>query len=467
MKRALLALVLALLPLQAQAHGIWGHIHVTGWAIENLPPGELRDLMADPEVRNAALFGAAFTDSGYWPQGGALQAPARAYGEHTHWEPFVNDYIAWMLANDSPPYTTLESKKRAAFLLGAASHGLQDELFDSLFLYQIEKYDGAGQEEADPGTDGFLALDGYIRLIPQEYIPMEVLVGVYAGVDSAITADVIQSAVDVMTLFYVNETRGPALARAQGEMYEAAIPWARQNYLNPDIPGSLHSEVRPTMAYMQAVWDRLNDRPVESVVFAYPETPRRLLGAKAGDPDSWVTFVSSMGLQNGSSVATWEGSTFAPVLFNTLGSRWTGSGWTRIVRLQPTTDLIGGENYEAGLTNAIRVDGSEFKAATHMFQVECNPADPALCPALNIEDPVVLPAEMVPDAGMEPDAGDMGDSTPTDVGVDSGSPEADMGSLDAGKVSVPGQPDDGCSAVGATPWWGASILALLFWRRRN
>jgi len=82
-----------------------------------------------------------------------------------------------------------------------------------------------------------------------------------------------------------------------------------------------------------------------------------------------------------------------------------GSGWTRIVRLQPTMDLVGGETFEAGITTAIRIDGSDFKVATHVFQVECNPADPTLCPALTVDDPVVLPAERVPDAGVEPDAG--------------------------------------------------------------
>ena len=37
------------------------------------------------------------------------------------------------------PVTTLESKKRVAFLMGCASHGLQDAIFDSLFLRQVEE----------------------------------------------------------------------------------------------------------------------------------------------------------------------------------------------------------------------------------------------------------------------------------------------------------------------------------------
>ena len=66
---------------------------MTGWAIEALPAGELRDFFLDEEVFNAALFGAAFTDSGYFPQGGELGEKGSAYSEHTHWEPFIQDFV--------------------------------------------------------------------------------------------------------------------------------------------------------------------------------------------------------------------------------------------------------------------------------------------------------------------------------------------------------------------------------------
>ncbi|MFT4979739.1 MAG: hypothetical protein ACI8S6_005651, partial [Myxococcota bacterium] len=65
------------------AHGLWGHIHVTGWAVENMPDDELRAFLLEPEVFNALLSGAMFTDTGYALDDGA----ARAYSEHTHWEP--------------------------------------------------------------------------------------------------------------------------------------------------------------------------------------------------------------------------------------------------------------------------------------------------------------------------------------------------------------------------------------------
>ena len=136
------AFLATLLPVNAAAHGIWGHVHVTGWAVENMADDELRQfLLDDPEVFNALLFGAVFTDTGYSRD----EAASRAYSEHAHWEPFIQDYIDWIRLNDPPPWTSGASKKRVAFLMGCASHGLQDSIFDSLFLHQVEAHDGASQ----------------------------------------------------------------------------------------------------------------------------------------------------------------------------------------------------------------------------------------------------------------------------------------------------------------------------------
>ena len=82
---------------------VWGHIQVTKWALSELEDEEMQAFFNSPEVRNAALFGSAFTDSGYWPASSDISATARAYGEHTHWEPFVQDFVTWILANDPPP----------------------------------------------------------------------------------------------------------------------------------------------------------------------------------------------------------------------------------------------------------------------------------------------------------------------------------------------------------------------------
>ncbi len=301
----------------ALAHGIFGHVHVTGWAVENLPSGPLADFFEEPEVMNAALFGAAFTDSGYWPRNNDIRDAARSYAEHTHWEPFVQDFIVWIRENDPPPWTDLESRKRVGFLMGCAAHGMQDELFDSLFLYQIEEHDGAGQDAADPGTDG------HVRFIPETYVPLDALLEVYATLDQNVTEDVIDRSVTTMMDVYMNDNFGFAIAEGMNDQYRDVIPWAAEHYLDDSIPGSLRSEVKPTLEYLTAVWQRLHGTwsVDDAVIATYPNLPRRLLGADSSSPDSWVTLVFGAQLDPGTLGPTWVDDAGIPVAFQQQGTR--------------------------------------------------------------------------------------------------------------------------------------------------
>jgi len=369
----------------ALGHGIWGHVHVTGWAVENMPDDELRQfLLSDPEVFNALLFGAVFADTGY-----ANDDPAaRAYSEHTHWEPFIEDYIAWVQVNDPPPWDTLESKKRVAFLMGAASHGLQDSMFDSLFLYQVEERDGADQDATDPGTDGFLVLDDHIRFHPQEEVPIDTVLELYAGLPEEVTREIIEESVG-LTLPYVDPDFGLILAEGLGNQYAPVMPWGREHYMDPDVPGSLRAEIYPTMRYQQAIWARLHGElsPDEVTVYAFPSDPRRL---RSGDPsvtDSWVTLIFGAGVSYEGDLVELLDSDGQVVPFEQANGRW-GPGHTRLIRLLPTEALEPGGWYTARLRSGVelidgRVSSQEFEVA---FQVACLDEDEALCP--EVEAPV-------------------------------------------------------------------------------
>jgi hypothetical protein len=364
----------------AHAHGIWGHVHVTGWAVENMEPGELKDFLQEPEVFNALLFGAAFTDSGYFPQSGALSKASRAYAEHTHWEPFIADYVAWMVENDPPPWNTKESKKRVAFLMGCASHGFQDSVFDSLFLHQVEHHDLAGQDESDPATDGFLVMDEHLRFVPEKDLPMATLLELYAHIEG-VDEDVILESVDLMTTLYVNDTTGPGLAEFYGTQYEDQLGWTRTHYLDAAVPGSLRAEIYPTMHYIGALWKRLHGTfgPDDVVTFAFPELPRRLRSHDSELPDSWVTLLFGAGVRFEDVRLSWQDSAGTEVEFEPANTRWN-AGYTRLVRLQPTEALQPGGWYTVGLdAGAATVDGGTVGAFTLDFQVECTEANAVEC----------------------------------------------------------------------------------------
>jgi uncharacterized protein (TIGR03382 family) len=426
-----------LLPVQAHAHGLWGHIHVTGWAVENMPDDELRAFLLEPEVFNALLFGAAFTDTGY----GGDTPESRAYAEHTHWEPFIQDYIDWIRANDPPPWTSSESKRRVAFLMGCASHGLQDEVFDTLFLHQVNENDGGGQDEADPGTDGFLALDGHLRFVPEEDIPMETVLALYEELPEDITEEVIQDSVDLVTNFYINGEFGLAVAEQLGEQYADQIPWTREHYLDADIPGSHRSEVYPTMAYQQAIWQRLHEGlPAgEATTYAWPEAPRRLLSGASATVGSSVTLVFGVGVRYEEGLVELFDADGAPVPATQMNSRW-GPEWTRMIRLAPDVDLTPGAWYTARMGEGIEtIDGQISDAPFELtFQVTCDDATADACE-------------------------DLGDI-----------PEADIDGMDVeedGDTADTGAPDDteeGCGCGGGDGAAAAiGALALAAGRRRR
>lgn len=402
-----LGVVVAVAPAPAAAHGLWGHIHVTGWAVENMPDDSLREFLLDPEVFNALIFGATFTDTGYATSSDA----AHTYAETTHWEPFIQDYVEWIRVNDPPPWTSIESKRRVAFLMGCASHGLQDELFDSLFLYQVAEQDGGDQDEADPGTDGFLALDEHLRFFPVEDVPLETLLELYASVDSAITAEVIEEAVGFVTDFYINDTIGPTVAAGLGEQYADDIPWTREHYLDADLPGSLRAEIYPTMHYQQALWDRLHEglSADDAAVFAYPEVPRRLLSSEADSAQSWVSIVFGVGVRYEDDLVTLVDEAGSGIPTTSGNSRW-GPEYTRVVRLMPNADLVPGAWYTAELRAGVEtIDGQVSSTPYRLrFQVDCaDGADDACADPIEATEPSIDGiVEVADDTGAEPVAAD-------------------------------------------------------------
>lgn len=385
----------AVSPRRADAHGDWGHVHVTGWAIENLPNGELRELFEDPEVRNAAIYGGAFPDSGYW----AEEPATREFAEYSHWEPFVQGFIEYLRAHHPPPFTSLEARTLVGFLLGCAAHGLQDEIFDSTFLFQVDEQDDFGQDEADGGTDFFLHEDGHVRFDVEEFVPYDVLLDLYADLTPPISAETIRRGVDTQTQVYLNRANYALFARAFVDESRQRIPWTSQHYLDADVPGSLLAEVTATMRYMEAIWERLHDRfdASDPVVYAYPDAPRRLRSRRADTVDSWVTLILGRAIAIDSAAGVLLDDSGAEVEAVFQGTRW-GHPFPRLVRLMPAQDLEPGAFYTARLLPgaALIGGGATTAASDHTFQVSCSDtADPA-CPDLGPIDAPVIDGSFVP-----------------------------------------------------------------------
>jgi hypothetical protein len=408
----------------ASAHGIQGHVHVTGWAIETLPEGELKTFFADPAVKNAALVGAFFPDSGY--------AIGDGYGEIAHWEPFVDAHIDWVRTHLGPPFESEEARLHAAFLMGGASHGLQDEIFDSIFLHQIRLHDDGGQDVADPGTDAMLFTDGWVRFRPEVWSPSEDLPEIF--LDSAgheVEARTIRTGLGRIEATVINAVE--VLYPTLDAQYRPQLPWTAEHYLDPSIPGSLTSEVPATRAYMEALWARLHDEwPVTALVgHAYPDEPYRLRTAEAGTVDSWVTLAFGIGALVGSlneATVSLRDGVGEPVEVEVRHTRWSGSpeDSTRLLQLRPRVDLEWDSQYEVRIEPGVRlVDGTTTDVGwSYRFRTPCAPENAADCPPP--ADPG-LPPPPPPDAAL-PEA---------DASVDAAIPEADAGRADATTPSDP------------------------------
>lgn len=459
----------------ALAHGINGHVHVTGWAIEALPPGELADFFAEPEVRDAALIGAAFPDSGY-----AIGDP---YGELAHWEPYVGAHLAWIQGHLGPPFETLEARKHVAFLMGLASHGLQDELFDSLFLYQVDLHDHEGQDRADPGTDSFLFADGWLQYKPPLYAPFDDLPGIFLEAHGhVVDQDTIRAGMNRVKLLVIDGFA--AIAPGLEAQHRPFLAWTAEHYVDPAVPGSLASEIPPTAAYLQAIWDRLHDRyPMAAIAtHGWPVAPRRLRALGPEIVDAWATIVFGAGVVVGSLNADTvvlldpDGQ---PVPTRVRHTRWSGGAddSTRLVRIIPEVALAPSTTYTVELRPGIQRTTGEVLADTLVFTFESTCVEAPCAPEPMGGEPPRPP--VVPDAG-PPDAAVVDaavvdaarpDAAPADAAPEDAA-RADMArpaAADAAALASDAAPADAAPVAGASggdgctqgPGGGGGVLGLL------
>ncbi len=242
-------------PLPAHANGQTTHVWITLEALEALPDGEVRALLTRPELRDPLVNGTMFPDGGY--------AVGDGYGELAHWEPLQQAYLGWIRETFEPPYDQGEAAAHVAFLMGMASHGMADEVFDSAFMELSRQYDPWGPDDPsfDTATDVLHAADSGGIQPPEEWAPYDVLADLFVDeLGYEVTA---QTLAEGQSLLFV-ALAFTDWARTNEERiatFGDAYPWARDRLLDPDIPGSPPNEALAVARYWQETWDRLNGAP--------------------------------------------------------------------------------------------------------------------------------------------------------------------------------------------------------------
>jgi MYXO-CTERM domain-containing protein len=407
-------------PSVARANGITAHAHISDLAVRELPPGELRDLLESPDVLQALRSGSVFPDSGY--------AASHAYGEIAHWEPFTNEYLEWIALNHPPPWDELTDRQRVAFLFGAMSHGMADQVFDSLFMHKTIQYDGT-EAELDRYAEMWLVIEHDPQISPLEvFVPAEELPPILlaSSGETALPMDFERG----MGLVRTGIRAIPLLARTDYEDAWLALPWsATRYYAGTSEPGSLPHIAYVVSRYWQVVWERLHgtDDLSRSVVASWPEEGAVNFETDAGRAECRAMIVFGHAIDSASFTGA-DGNHFhlRPLAGGpdvAAHARFQWNGIANAVLVIPDEDLAYDTEYTVELTTSITtMDGRPLPApVTLAFRTRCAPDRLADCPPL--PEPIV-PATMPP---ARPDAGRRDTGPPSDAGVDAGSTSSSSG----------------------------------------
>lgn len=228
-------------------------------AFQQVEVAELKSLLTT--YRDAWVSGTQYPDAGYSP--GFVGKPSHVWGEASHWAPFILQYMEVVKTQCQGRYTTdPECGRLTAHLLGAAAHGLQDQVFDALFVPKVNEVDHTDQRDTDPGLDMVLLMEHNRKdFVPRHwYTPEAQLEDVYRRMGFT-PEQANRSQIHSTSLLSAAGNRGERLAAPLLYWhYKTTMPWGSRNYMR--YPGGVEFGGRVTANLWRYLWRRLNDEPL-------------------------------------------------------------------------------------------------------------------------------------------------------------------------------------------------------------
>lgn len=346
----MIALLLALGAPVAHANGQTAHIWITLDAVDALPEGPLKALLEREDLQAALVNGAQFPDGGY--------AVGHGYGELAHWEPFQSHYLAWIRENHPQPLTD-EGARHVAFLMGMASHGLADQVFDSLYVERSRVYDASHGWSQDGNFDGdsdviYAGEAGAIAL-PEAWVPYDTLLDLYVNhTDQHPSRETLEQANRAL--------RAAVLAVGSASENDTLIadkrakwPWGGAHLADPATPGSPPDTAPVVAAYWADLWSQITGdvAPSPGILRRWPEDGAFEHGTDPATPESWASVAFGRGLAVEAvdlERLTWTDASGAAVPFS-AGLFYGGN--SHVLHLKPQEALAQPGTYtvrvEAGL----------------------------------------------------------------------------------------------------------------------
>lgn len=268
------AMILLAAPPGPRAAGIVTHAWMALDAIDRVATPELRALLA--AHRDQVRAGAEFPDGGYWTR--SLGTPGGDYGEEAHWQRFIDAYAAQIRSDPAcAPLTDPAAPCAAAIahLMGAAAHGMGDEVWDWLF-----EPNGPGFDESYLPSDlaqfvgpGGLEAQLDIVAIQRHARPIEATppipdpAKIGAAFASVGRADIDTAAFPIgETLLEAERGVEATWARLHIDRLERAMPWTSAHLLSS--AGGVDFGARAVAGYFETIWGELLGSPLQTRVTA-------------------------------------------------------------------------------------------------------------------------------------------------------------------------------------------------------
>jgi hypothetical protein len=414
-------------------------MYIAELAVQELPEGELRAILSDPELLAVVQSGAFYPDTGY--------AVDDAYGEWSHWEPFLEAYLDVLRARHGAELGTAEARRAVAFLMGVAAHQICDQVYDALFMRRTEEIDGT-DADLDLANDIWVVYDRGRRVRVDSWAPLPDLVGIYGGVmGHAVAEDTIARGLDRMEL-----AMWAVIELSDGPQYEEhwlRLPWAASHYLLDPEPGSHPFLAQVVAAYWQVLFARLRgtDDPASSLIRTVPRDGAVNVAVDHTSVDGWTTLVFAHSIDDATiadGAVTLRDGAGAIVDAEVRPFR---SGFVNVIRVRPRIDLAFDTEHVVTAGDSLRlIDGRTLPPpAPFSFRTRCAPDRLADCPPL--DEPWVRPES----APMR----DAGRPIRRDAGADGGA----VGGEDAGSAMAPATGGGGCDCHAAAGRKRAEPLA--------
>lgn len=254
------------------AGGMSIHMFQSDKAYQQLDESDLKTLLTTH--KEAWITGTQYPDAGYSPS--FFGKSRHVWGEASHWAPFILQYLAVVKEQCHGRYLIdPECGKLAAHLLGAAAHGIQDQVFDSLFVTKVSEVDHKGQETTDIGLDMVLLMEHNRKaFVPKHwYVPESQLEEVYRRMGFT-HEEANRKQIHFTSLISAAGNKGERVAAPLLYWYyKSLMPWGSRNYMR--YPGGVEFGGKVTANLWRYLWLRLNDLPL-------PRTPAVTLLPTAG-----------------------------------------------------------------------------------------------------------------------------------------------------------------------------------------